>query len=284
MKISKTWHQTNLIVFFSSLVVLTMPLKSNFNSIAIILFVLYIYLFLYSNDAKMSFRINIEVIILILPFLFILIQGFYSEFDTFSRNLLRALPLLVFPFCFSRLKPYITFKQLQKILKVLLISALGYSLFLLVVALYRQISFSPDFSKINWYFFTYYDFTNALKIHPTYLGLYNCLAFMVVFNEFLSNNKNRFWNFCFIMILSIVIFLLGSRIALVCLFLTVIGFLVLKFRTIPKNIRAFVVLIVVLLPITVLKFVPIVKERMIDMTFGLKETFEYAKLWRKCKI
>lgn len=278
MKIPETLQHTNFIVFFASLVVVTMPLKSNINSITIILFTLYSCLFLYSkHHHKLKYKIDRKVILLILPFLFVLFQGLYSQFDVFSKNLLRVVPLFIFPICFAFLKPYLSSLIKERILKVLIISALGYSLLLVIVAFYRQIDFSPDFSKINWFFFTYYDFTDVLKIHPTYLGIYNTLAFIIVFDKLLSHNKKRFLNITVLIILTIVIFLSGSRIALASLFLIVMGLFCLRFRTIEKKTKILVILAIIILPMIVFKFVPIVKERMIDMTFGLKETFQYAK-------
>src|SRR5690606_956933 len=94
-----------------------------------------------------------------------------------------------FPFLFFYLKPWLGIEQIKLVFRTLVGSAVGYSLFLLCVAINRQIDFKPDFSTINWYFFTYYDFTEALDIHPTYLGIYVCLAFAVVFYEFLKTGK-----------------------------------------------------------------------------------------------
>lgn len=266
-----------------SLVVVTMPLKSNINSMAIILFIGYSLFFLYKKRALIEFKFSRDVLVLILPFLLILGQAFYSDWDDFLKNAIRALPFLIFPFLFLYLKSWFNEKHISFVLKSLVFSALAYSIYLLSVAFYRQIDYQPDFSIINWYFFTYYDFTEALDLHPTYLGMYVCLAFTVVFYYLLGNGKRLTISFLVLGFLGLIVFLSGSRISLVCLILISLGLLVFKIKTLKMKMKLAIIGVLVVFPILVFNFVPIVKERMIDMTFGLKENYEYAKYGDKGK-
>lgn len=269
--------ENNILPFLISLVVITMPLKSNFNSMSIILLLVYSLFFLYNKRSVISFKPSKEVVVLIVPFLFILVQGFYSEWGVFSKNAIRSLPLFIFPFLFFYLKPWLQTKQVKIILKALVFSAVGYSVFLLSVALYRQINYMPDFSKINWFFFTYYDFTEALDIHPTYLGMYLCMAFAVIFYNFLLNTTRILPVVLVLSFLALNIFLSGSRIALVCLILIVFILLMYQMKALKRGTKLTLLAFIVIFPVIVFNFVPIVKERMLDMTFGLKDNYEYAK-------
>tara|TARA_B110000967_G_C18901733_1_gene576023 strand:- start:3007 stop:4263 length:1257 start_codon:yes stop_codon:yes gene_type:complete len=272
----KQFINSNIIKGLLGLVVVTMPLKSNFNSMSIIILLLYSIFFLYTKRKEVTFIPSKKVIILVIPFLAILLQGFYSEWTSFSKNVIRSLPLIIFPFLFFYLQPWLNKKQVKAVFKTLVFSAIGYSLFLLVVAFYRQIDFKPDFSIINWYFFTYYDFTEALGVHPTYFGMYLCLAFAILFYDFLKA-KNIGVNVLLLSFLALIIFLLGSRIALVCLILITIALLWRKFKFLEKKRKILLLLFFTASPILIFNFIPIVKERMIDMTFGLKDSYQYAK-------
>lgn len=279
----KLFVNRNVIIYLLGIVVVTMPLKRNINSMAIILLLVYSLFFIYTKRKEVKFKYSKEVLILITPFLFILLQGFYSDWDSFSKNVVRSLPLIIFPLLFFYLKPWIKKKEVRIVLRTLVISAISYSLFLLIVAFYRQINYKPDFSTINWYFFTYYDYTEALHIHPTYLGMYLCLAFAVVFLSFLLNKGRVILKVLILVFLGVNVFLLGSRIALVSLMLIILILVFSKFRKTEIKKRILILSIIVATPILVFVFVPIVKERMVDMTFGLKESYQYAKYGDKGK-
>ena len=273
----KQFINNNSVALLLCLVVVTMPLKPNFNSMSIIILIIYSLLFIYKKRPLIIFKPSREVVVLILPFLFILIQGFYSEWDVFSKNAVRSLPLLIFPFVFFYLKPWLQNGQIKLVLKSLVFSAVGYSAFLLFVAFYRQISYKPDFSTINWYFFTYYDFTEALDLHPTYLGMYLCMAFAVLFYHFLLYRQRIIPTILVLAFLMLIIFLSGSRISLVCLILIITSLLMFQMKILERKLKIILIALILIMPILVFNFVPIVKERMLDMTFGLKDNYDYAK-------
>tara|TARA_R110002051_G_scaffold313322_3_gene389319 strand:+ start:10479 stop:11744 length:1266 start_codon:yes stop_codon:yes gene_type:complete len=274
---------SNILNVLLCIVVITIPLKSTFNSIFIILLLLYSIFFICVKHKEIVFKPSKEVLILILPYIFILIQGFYSEWNSFSKNMIRSLPIIIFPLIFFYLKPWLKIATRKLVLKTLIFSAIGYSLFLLIFAFYRQIQYKPDFSIINWYFFTYYDFTEVLDVHPSYLGMFLCLSFAVILNTFLSSKKKAFKNILLLSFLGLIIFLSGSRIALVCLILIILNLLFFKMKNLNNNKKITLVLLIIAFPVLILNFVPIVKERMIDMTFGLKNTYQYAKYGDKGK-
>ena len=122
---TKQFTSSNIIAGLLGLVVVTMPLKSNINSMSIIILLLFSLFFLYTKRKEVTFQSLKKVIILVLPFLFILLQGFYSEWISFSKNLIRSLPLLIFPFLFFYLQLWLHKKQVKIVLKTLVFSAVG---------------------------------------------------------------------------------------------------------------------------------------------------------------
>ena len=68
--------------------------------------------------------------------------------------------------------------------------------------------------EIFSYYHTYYYFTDLLKIHPTYLGSYIILSITIVLMRFIKkdNKKLRIINFWILLILSIGVLFLNSRI------------------------------------------------------------------------
>lgn len=268
-------HSQKVFVFLSGLIIVTLPIKESYNSIAILLYTAYI-LYLSYQDKDNPAVLSRKVIILGLPFFYLFLQFFYSDFDTYQRNFLRMLPVIIFPLLFSMIKG--KYKQhSNKILNILVFSAVAYSFFLIVVAFYRQWKFSPDFSDINWFFFAYHDFTDIIGLHPTYLGMYNCLAFGIIVKRVLTKTSVKVQDLVCGTILIIVMVLAGSRISLVCLILVFCYLMFSHLKKIKKRIKYILLGVFIGVPMLVFTLAPIAKERMIDMTLGLKEEFEYAK-------
>jgi len=269
------------ISLLGGIIIITLPLNLKLNSLSIILFVLYSS-YLMIKSKKINYKINKDVLILVLPFLYALFQGLYSEQNIYLNNIIRLLSILIFPIIFYYLSQIVNlFFFKKKILQTLIYASLLYSLYLLIIAFYRQFLFSPNFEKINWYFFTYHDFTEALNIQPTYLGLYNCLAIVSVLY---IKKINRINKFIIISFLTIIIFLSGSRISLVSLIMIFIFLFIKHYYSISIKIKLSLLFLFIIIPTGVFVYVPIVKERMVDMTFGLKETYKYAKYGTNIKF
>lgn len=272
MKKYKTEYNKYTYIILSSLVLITLPLKENYNSMVLITY--FMYLFTHLNKLSV-FPLKKDFIIFILPFLFVCSQVFISYEKEFSNNLIRALPILIFPL----------FSEIYKKNKVSNVKLMGYyvnvaslySLLLIIYALYRQLIFSPNFSEINWYFFAYQDFTSLIGVHPTYLGLFLCLAYTYVLNFSVEFNKYYFKNSFKIIVLLVTIFLLGSRIILLSTIIITLLIVFRNFSKISKKAKIGIIASAIFLPFFVFKTVPIVQERMIAMTFGSKQDFKYAK-------
>ncbi len=268
-------HNQEIFVLLSGLVIVTLPIKESLNSIAIILFLAFLSYNIIVVYRERKLKFNKHSLIFSLPFVYILIQFFYSEHEVYFRNLLRSITILLFPVGISLTT--ILFKAShKKILSILVYSALFFSFLLLLIAFYRQLVFSPDFSEINWYFFAYRDFVAPLGVHSSYMGMYNCLAFAVLLNEVIMRNKITKRTLSSLFLLMLVIFLTGSRISLLCLFVIFFYLMFTRFKKIDKKILTIFLLFLTIVPTVVFKTVPIAKERMIDMTFGLKEKYSYA--------
>ncbi|WP_162182455.1 O-antigen ligase family protein [Lacinutrix jangbogonensis] len=161
----------------------------------------------------------------------------------------------------------------ENIFKYLSISIFIYNLLLIIVAFYRQISKFPDFSKINWYFFSYRGLLKYFYVHATYLGLINNVVLLFILFTFGEFSKKEKLFSIFIMLSSVLITMLsGSRIQFLITILILILFLISRL-TIK---RAVIFSLFISFSFIVLSNVPIVKERVIDTVFSPHSKFEYA--------
>lgn len=256
-------------VFFG-LIIFTLPLKENYNSICLIVFFLYLFI---KNKDKLYFSLTKETILFILPFIYLLTQIFNSYEKEFFNNLIRHLPILIFPF-FSKVYKNYKFDN-KKLINVYTSIATFYCLLLILYSIYRQFQYYQVFSKINWFYFTYHDFTSLLEVHPTYFGLFICLAYILVMETVFV--KKSVVKLIQLLLFFIIIFLLGSRIILVSTIFISIIFVAVNFSDFSKKSKLGVLMLLIIFPLIIFNTVPIVKERMLDMTFGLKESYKYAK-------
>lgn len=263
--------------FLLILVAVTMPLKNNINSMCLIITLGYFLAFILKKKRKIEF--NRIVLLFITPFIYLLFQFFNSETDIYYKNLIRFIPILAFPIIFYNLKGILELKK-EMILKTFSIGMTLFSLFLIGVAVQRQYNFSPDFSKINWYFFAYYDFSEALNIHPTYYGLYVSLSFHFFVSRILSVNLDVKTKPTYVLcgiILFVTVFFLGSRAILFCTIAALVFQIAVLYKKRSRKLVFTAAAISIGVFLIMMISFPIVRERMIDMTFKLKKEFSYAK-------
>lgn len=265
-------HNFNRLIYqvLFGLILFTLPLKENYNSFFLIVFFLF---FTVENKNKLHFSLTKSTLLFVLPFIYLLAQMFNSYEEEFFNNLIRHLPILIFPLFSKKYKDYEV--DNVKLVKVYTSIATFYCLLLILYSIYRQFEYYQAFSKINWFYFVYHDFTSLLDIHPTYFGLFVCLAYILVMEAvFVKKSTIKLLQ---LLLFFTLIFLLGSRIILISTILISIIFIAVNFSSFSKKVGLGILTILIIFPLIIFNTVPIVKERMVDMTFGLKENFEYAK-------
>jgi hypothetical protein len=227
------------------------------------------------NNKKKS--IDYQSILIFSSFFIIsILQVFYSDFDQWNKYIIRIIPFFILPLVFSLYSKVSKINIREIGLSSLVFSTSIQSLYLIIIALWRQYQFSSDFSKINWYLFARYDFTDAIGIHPTYLGAFVVFSIIIILDRILKK-KSKQLDYLIIVVLIPTLFMTGSRVALVALISSVSIFLFLNRDLLDKKIILYIFVFSTIITVIVFTLIPILYERMISMTFGFVENIEYAK-------
>ncbi|MGX1928079.1 O-antigen ligase family protein [Flagellimonas sp. 2504JD4-2] len=150
----------------------------------------------------------------------------------------------------------------------------SYNILILVVAFVRQVARYPDFSRINWYFFSYRGLLKYFDIHATYLGLLNNLIILFLLLSLKKyNGSNRTLSYGMIVLSLLITVLSGSRIQIVVAIVMLLFFLIARFS--KKGLIVF--LGTIIFSGVLLTQIPIIKERVLDTVFNPTKKFEYAK-------
>ncbi len=224
-------------IFLFCLVVFTLPLKHNFNSISIILLLIFSLgnFYVKRDKIKLDFKNGKW---LILFFSVGLLAMIYTENNKIGfQHLTKILPLLVFPIAFSIVK--FQEKQKNKILWVFCISCLIASIFLFIINLY---TYSNNPISNVWY---YSGYTENLDIHPAYYILFLIFNVFFLFEELLksTSQKKTIMISIFGLVFLIQILFLQSRIGLISFFITSLIY----FSTTIRKIRKKYILVIFLL-------------------------------------
>ncbi|MEQ5791013.1 O-antigen ligase family protein [Muricauda sp. NFXS6] len=265
----------NFFEYGLGIVLFSLVLKPSYNSIAIILFLMLSLLTFIKDKIRPKLKKDdlIGALLLSLPFIYLFTSSFFPGILMEKKFVIRNLPLIVFPFLFLLLKGNVVISR-NKVLAVLVRMLFVYNISIFTVAMARQISKYPDFSKINWYFFSYRGLLKYFDVHATYLGLLNNLA--ILFLLFLVQKQKpgeRIFSYAMMISSLLITVLSGSRIQIV---VTITLLLLFLFSKLSRK-RLFVFLGIVLFSGLFLTYVPIVRERVIDTVFNPTKTFRYAK-------
>ena len=209
--------------FFLGLILFTLPISININSIIIIIAISF---FLYKNIKENS-CINLKFF---LPsFLFFLIQilSFYlsTNYDESVKKLTLFLPFLLFPLCFS---PYLKDKNINVFR---LFNYLLFGVFFIVI--YGGFRFVFDIIFLN----EKYNYGHGINLfmkyvpHHVYLSIFILISIVFTALGVVKNKLNKY-HLAILPILYLMLFLLTSRIAiLIAVFiLPIILFKILKIK------------------------------------------------------
>ena len=268
-------NKKDLLIMTSLLLaIFSIPFVEHLNSKFLILF-LSIILF-YSVKDKSSIN-NMKTVVMFSLFFFVsIIQIFNSDIIKWSDYMVRILPFFIIPLLISYFSNTTKVGIRKKSLNILLYSTFVQSLFLILFAIWRQYHYSPDFSNINWYFFTRYDFTDIIGIHPTYLGAFITFSIIIIMNNFIID-KIRKYDFVVLVVLIITLFMTGSRVAIVAFIFSTSIFLFYNRSFISRKMMLYMVVGIFILSILIFSLMPILYERIVEMTFGFVDNIKYAK-------
>lgn len=192
-------------------------------------------------------------------------------------DLEKKLSLLILPLVIST--SHLNTVQLKNILKSFLCSALISSIICLVYAFHRN-NYFETFYHINWLYFSYSDLTEIINIQPAYLSLYIAFSILLSFFFLIENYSHYNWIkkitfFSLILYLTVFLFLLASRIAIVAMVIILFTGIIYFFY--KKNELYKGVLVLMLTGISLLAImyqIPIVNERFMHI-LGI----EHKNIW-----
>ena len=181
-----------------------------------------------------------STILLILPVFwsFVLVD----DFTPVVTALTRRLSFVLSPIAFLFISKEGLYQIRKNSLKGLVYGGLLSSFFLIITVFGKFFSKRPSFTideNLFNYFHTGYNYTNAIGIHPSYIGMYILFGFIVLL--FTNLFRNRFFTFISFGVLSLSILFINSRIIQILYFLVLaLFFFKLYFHLIKRKYLAFI--------------------------------------------
>jgi O-antigen ligase len=193
----------------------------------------------------------------------------HGLFQLEKKAFLLVLPLIVLG------SAKITRSEFAFILKTFLGSVIFASLICFGVAFHRN-NYWETFEYPVWYYFSYYDFTEVLKIQPNYLAIFTCFSIFTLLHFWIKNRlayttKKTFLLFSGVAYLFFLLLLLSGRtpiLTLVIVVFTATGYYFYKKGRLIKGIALIFMLSITL--VVAIYQIPIIKERLLQ-TFSLTQ-------------
>lgn len=219
-------------------IAITIPFWMLFNNIAIICSLLFsIVVILQSRMEYFKFSITSKLYVGL--FLIMSFSIFYSSNLEYAFIVLNRITLfLVIPFVVVVSKPYLKSNFLEFLLMKFVFACLIASLICLLNAIYNTYEFGAfnPFNEENGNFFSYFNLTSILKMHPIYFGSYLLFSVSILANILLSDKLSSvrvIWYLILILFFLTVILLLNSFMLVIA---ALIIFGILFFRAIKISI------------------------------------------------
>lgn len=254
-----------LFVFFASMVLLSLFLKSGVLSLATLL--LFLFCITYSNRQIKEVLSGKEVLLLpIFLFLFYIVSTSYSSnFKEAINLIIRRAPIFLLPLGFILLKIKPAKKDLDLTLMVFVAACFVSSLVCYGYAIYNIIKFQsfilPTDREYS-YFFTYDALTRSINFDPIYLSIFCSFATAICLNTPLL--KNPTWKAGLVCYFIIFIILIAAKIGIITLFVILFYWWLYKPGKIKSLLISFLV-VGITVWIGVYKF-PFLKERFMITT------------------
>jgi len=225
-----------------SLLLITLTLKENINSIAIIIFFTYSLFCCYRErvDFKKGLVPYLPFIIYFIAFAISALMG--SDGDNIKRYLLRFLPFLIIPTGFSiiRMKETTLKHSLSAFIIWILINAI-FSHFVILKKLFDKgeslfLFFRKDYS--------YLTLAETVNLHPTYYSIFILGAILILMNRIFFNKKTKHvYAYIFLVCyFSFFIIHLSSRMNIAALALMLFGYILFYFKSKKKLLKGFLLI------------------------------------------
>ncbi|WP_438710604.1 O-antigen ligase family protein [Aquimarina muelleri] len=217
-------------IFLFCLVVFTIPLKHNYNSIGIILLVIFTLSSFYFKKGNQKLNLKNGKWLILFFFVAVVAMFYTEDIKNGFQYLIKIIPFLLFPVVFSMTK--LNQKNRNKIIWSFCISCLIISFILFFANLFTYLD-NPNNSSI-W---NYSGYTKKMDIHPAYYILFLIFNIFFLFEEFLitvSKKKKIFISFSISIFILQVLFL-QSRIGIISFLITSIVYVIATFKNIKKK-------------------------------------------------
>tara|TARA_B110000046_G_scaffold111743_1_gene118944 strand:+ start:10659 stop:11927 length:1269 start_codon:yes stop_codon:yes gene_type:complete len=225
--------------YFPFLFSFFLPLFIKLSNLFIILFIVFsAYHFLFSKE-KIK-RNNIVFIYSTVPLFLIFIFGLLitNEPSEGIKGLERIITFILCPLSLFFLKDDDLILIKKQLFNGLVIGSTISILILLVNNFNNYFSnralLDIDIDIFNYYY-TYYNFTDLLNLHPTYLGFYIVFSIFILINKMFIKTNGKFFIFILLMILSFGILFINSRIILLAYVLILVSTLIRVFYVLYKR-------------------------------------------------
>jgi O-antigen ligase len=122
----------------------------------------------------------------------------------------------------------------------------------------------PD-ASVNWHFFSYQEFSSAVSMTPTYLGLYVLFSILIIF-YLATNADEKQWPFKFpiivlLSVLSVIVIFLSARIIIVCYFTFLLILFISSFKEKKLKFSFVLPLIAIIISLATILTQPITRYR-----------------------
>lgn len=245
LKISSLIRKNSIFVFLIAAILVVIPLKHIYGSIATILFIAVALV----TFKKSNFFISKEYLLPILLYFLMILSLFWTRDFTLSKNgLQKELPFLFIPFAFIII-PKLTKEFVYKIIAIYSYSMVLYALYYFINAIIRY------FKTKNSTVFFYHELV-TLDLNAIYVSVFVSFAMFY----FINKNSKLILDKIALSILILLVFLLSSKSVITIDFILIICYYSL-FSNIPNTVKTTTIIAVSLFLILSLFFVKEVKDR-----------------------
>ncbi|MFA5555576.1 MAG: O-antigen ligase family protein [Flavobacteriaceae bacterium] len=186
----KPLDKESILLFFISGVGFTLPFKININNIFIIGFIAVSLLFFNRLNFIKALKSNKYIFLVWAWSLWNIFSLLWVEDLTQGmKEFNRQLYYFIIPFSFLSVSAYINDKFINTIFKYFIYGCIFTSIICVVNAALKTYDYGSvnPFNEINGNFFSYFNFTGFLKIHPIYFASQVLISLFLIVSDFFNN-------------------------------------------------------------------------------------------------
>lgn len=222
VSINQAIKSKNAFILFVIFIPVSLFFKSGFASVAVLWFFL---LCLINRNKTIDFKNQLVLVLPMILFLLYLISAFFSNDYTTSFDLiLRRIHLLLIPLGFIIVNKTLSKDELNIVLGFFLVSCLICTLTCLFQASYNTIISTGTIKGRFTHYFFYKQFTSPVDLQPLYLSMFCNLSLLVTLQSTIF--KNKLLKSVMVVYFLMIIFLLSSKIGMICSLFQLILYLI----------------------------------------------------------